>query len=58
VLFLAREYVERLAEAIPQVQAYFEQVALIARATTPCASTAGALPGEAIEVDLSDVVLV
>jgi CRP-like cAMP-binding protein len=28
VLFLARKYVERLAEAVPEVQAYFEQLAL------------------------------
>jgi len=39
------------------VQAYFEQVALIARATHH-ALRPRRLAGEAIEVDLSDVVLV
>ena len=58
VLFLAREYVERLAEAIPQVQAYFEQVALNRARDNTMRFDRGALPGEAIEVDLSDVVLV
>jgi CRP-like cAMP-binding protein len=58
VLFLAREYVERLAEAIPQVQAYFEQVALNRARDNTMRFDRGALPSEAIEVDLSDVVLV
>jgi CRP-like cAMP-binding protein len=58
VLFLAREYVERLAEAIPQVQAYFEQVALNRARDNTIRFDRGALPSEAIEVDLSDVVLV
>ncbi|HJX62538.1 MAG TPA: cyclic nucleotide-binding domain-containing protein [Polyangia bacterium] len=58
VLFLAREYVERLAEAIPQVQAYFEQVALNRARDNTMRLDRGALPSEAIEVDLSDVVLV
>jgi len=58
VLFLAREYVERLAEAIPQVQAYFEQVALNRARDNTMRFDRGALPTEAVEVDLSDVVLV
>ncbi|MGB8295249.1 MAG: cyclic nucleotide-binding domain-containing protein [Polyangia bacterium] len=58
VLFLAREYVERLAEAIPQVQAYFEQVALNRARNNTMRFDRGALPAEAVEVDLSDVVLV
>jgi CRP-like cAMP-binding protein len=58
VLFLAREYVERLAEAVPQVQAYFEQVALNRARDNTMRFDRGALPSEAIEVDLSDVVLV
>jgi len=56
VLFLAREYVERLSEAIPQVQAYFEQVALNRARDNTLRFDRGALPAEAIEVDLSDVV--
>jgi CRP-like cAMP-binding protein len=56
VLFLAREYVERLAEAIPQVQAYFEQVALNRARDNTLRFDRGAQPTEAIEVDLSDVV--
>ena len=56
VLFLAREYVERLAEAIPQVQAYFEQVALNRARDNTLRFDRGALPTEAIEVDLSDVI--
>ena len=56
VLFLAREYVERLAEAIPQVQAYFEQVALNRARDNTLRFDRGAMPTEAIEVDLSDVI--
>ena len=56
VLFLRREYVERLAEAIPQVQAYFEQVALNRARDNTLRVDRGALPTEAIEVDLSDVI--
>jgi CRP-like cAMP-binding protein len=56
VLFLARGYVERLAEAIPQIQAYFEQVALNRARDNTMRFDRGALPTEAIEVDLSDVV--
>ena len=56
VLFLKREYVERLAEAIPQVQAYFEQVALNRARDNTLRFDRGALPTEAIDVDLSDVI--
>jgi CRP-like cAMP-binding protein len=56
VLFLAREYVERLAEAIPQVQAYFERVALSRARDNTLRFDRGALPNEVIEVDLSDVI--
>ena len=56
VLFLKREYVERLAEAIPQVQAYFEQVALTRARDNTLRFDRGALPAEAIDVDLSDVI--
>ncbi|HEX7596795.1 MAG TPA: cyclic nucleotide-binding domain-containing protein [Polyangia bacterium] len=56
VLFLAREYVERLAEAIPQVQAYFEQVALNRARDNTLRFERGAMPAESIEVDLSDVI--
>ncbi len=56
VLFLAREYVERLAEAIPQVQEYFEQVAMNRARDNTLRFERGAVPNEAIEVDLSDVV--
>jgi CRP-like cAMP-binding protein len=56
VLFLAREYVERLAEAIPQVQEYFEQVALNRARDNTLRFERGAIPNETIDVDLSDVV--
>jgi CRP-like cAMP-binding protein len=56
VLYLAREYVERLAEAVPQVQAYFEQLALNrARDNTLRAEQRGVIPTEEFDVDLSDV---
>ena len=56
VLFLAREYVERLAEAVPQVQAYFEQLALNRARDNTLRSDQGAVPSEEFEVDLSDVI--
>jgi CRP-like cAMP-binding protein len=56
VLFLAREYVERLAEAIPQVQEYFEQVALNRARDNTLRFERGAVPSETVEVDLSDVI--
>ena len=56
VLYLAREYVERLAEAVPEVQAYFEQLALNRARDNTLRSDTGAIPSEEFEVDLSDVV--
>ena len=55
VLYLAREYVERLAEAVPQVQAYFEQLALNRARDNTLRAEKGAMPSEEFEVDLSDV---
>jgi CRP-like cAMP-binding protein len=60
LLFLARQYVERLAAAIPEVEAYFEQVAM-QRArdnTVKLAPPLGAAPKEPVDVDLSDVLLI
>jgi CRP-like cAMP-binding protein len=56
VLFLAREYVERLAEAVPEIQAYFEQMALSRARDNTLRADQGAVPTEAFDVDLSDVV--
>jgi CRP-like cAMP-binding protein len=56
VLFLARDYVERLAEAVPEVQAYFEQMALNRARDNTLRSDKGAVPSEEFDVDLSDVV--
>jgi len=58
VLFLAREYVERLAEAVPEIQTYFEELAMNrARDNTMRKDRdRGVIPEEAIDVDLSDVV--
>jgi CRP-like cAMP-binding protein len=56
VLFLAREYVERLAEAVPEIQAYFEQLALNRARDNTLRSDRGAVPNEEFEVDLSDVI--
>ncbi len=56
VLFLAREYVERLAEAVPEIQAYFEQMALNRARDNTLRADKGSIPIEAIDVDLSDVV--
>ena len=56
VLYLARDYVERLAEAVPEVQAYFEQLALNRARDNTLRSDKGAIPSEEFEVDLSDVV--
>ena len=56
VLFLGREYVERLAEAVPQVQAYFEQLALTRARDNTLRAERGVIPSEEFEVDLSDVV--
>jgi CRP-like cAMP-binding protein len=56
VLFLAREFVERLAEAVPEIQAYFEQLALNRARDNTLRTDRGAVPSEEVEVDLSDVV--
>jgi CRP-like cAMP-binding protein len=56
VLFLAREYVERLSEAVPEIQAYFEQLALGRARDNTLRADKGALPVEEFDVDLSDVI--
>ena len=56
VLFLAREYVERLAEAVPEVGAYFEELAMNRARDNTLRRDEGAVPTEAIDVDLSDIV--
>jgi len=56
VLFLAREYVERLADAVPEVAAYFEQLAMDRARDNTLRRDQGAVPVEAIDVDLSDIV--
>jgi hypothetical protein len=56
VLFLAREYVERLASAVPEVAAYFEQLAMNRARDNTLRRDRGAVPVEAIDVDLSDIV--
>lgn len=56
VLFLAREYVERLTQAVPEIQAYFEQLALRRARDNSLRADRAALPVEEVEVDLSDVV--
>jgi CRP-like cAMP-binding protein len=56
VLFLAREYVERLAEAVPEVGAYFEKLALDRARDNTLRAMRGVVPIEEIDVDLSDVV--
>jgi CRP-like cAMP-binding protein len=56
VLFLAREYVERLAEAVPEIQAYFEELAMNRARDNTMRREEGALPMEAVDVDLSDIV--
>jgi CRP-like cAMP-binding protein len=58
VLFLAREYVERLSEAVPEVQAYFEQLALGRARDNSLRVERGAVPAEEYDVDLSDVIQV
>jgi CRP-like cAMP-binding protein len=56
VLFLAREYVERLAAAVPEIQAYFEELAMNRARDNTMRKDQGAVPMEAIDVDLSDIV--
>jgi CRP-like cAMP-binding protein len=56
VLFLAREYVERLAEAVTEIQDYFEKLALNRARDNTLRFDRGAVPVEEFDVDLSDVV--
>lgn len=56
VLFLAREYVERLAEVVPEVEVYFEKLALDRARDNPLRASRGVVPIEGIDVDLSDMV--
>jgi CRP-like cAMP-binding protein len=56
VLFLAREYVERLAQAVPEIQTYFEELAMNRARDNTMRKERGAVPEEAIDVDLSDVI--
>jgi CRP-like cAMP-binding protein len=56
VLFLAREYVERLAAAVPEIETYFEELAMNRARDNTMRRLQGAVPDEAIDVDLSDVV--
>jgi CRP-like cAMP-binding protein len=56
VLFLAREYVERLGEAVPEIQAYFEQLALNRARDNTLRFDQGAVPKDEFDVDLSDVI--
>jgi CRP-like cAMP-binding protein len=56
VLFLGREYVERLAEAVPEIEAYFEQLALSRARDNTLRTDRSVIPTEEFEVDLSDVI--
>lgn len=56
VLFLAREYVERLAGAVPEIQAYFEELAMNRARDNTMRREQGAVPAEAVDVDLSDII--
>ena len=56
VLFLARDYVERLSDAVPEIQAYFEQLALNRARDNSLRAEKGAVPAEEYDVDLSDVI--
>lgn len=57
LLFLGRVYVERLAGAIPEVHAYFAEVAAQRALDNRIRRSAAALPDVAIEVDASGFVL-
>lgn len=57
LLFLSRTYVERLAAAIPEVSAYFGQVAARRALDNTVVLTRFGVPAAAIELDDSDVVL-
>ena len=56
VLFLAREYVDRLAEAVPEIQAYFEELAMNRARNNTLRMDQGAVPSEEVDVDLSDII--
>jgi CRP-like cAMP-binding protein len=56
VLFLSREYVQRLAEAVPEIEAYFEKLALSRARDNTLRTDRGVIPTEEFEVDLSDVI--
>jgi CRP-like cAMP-binding protein len=56
VLFLAREYVERLAAAVPEIGTYFEELAMNRARDNTMRKAQGAVPDETVDVDLSDVV--
>jgi CRP-like cAMP-binding protein len=58
LLFLPRIYFDRLTEAIPEVQRYFATVAQRRAADNNVRISAAALPDEAVELDLSDMILI
>jgi CRP-like cAMP-binding protein len=58
LLFLARVYVERLGQEIPQIQSYFEQLAVTRARDNSMRLMCGPLPHEVVEVDMSDVISV
>jgi CRP-like cAMP-binding protein len=57
VLFLAREYVERLTAAIPEVREYFRSVAAQRAQDNNLRLRGRSLPQDVTEVDASDVLL-
>jgi CRP-like cAMP-binding protein len=57
LLFLARVYVERLASAIPEIHGYFATVAARRAEDNSLRLGAAPLPAEAIELDVSDMLL-
>jgi CRP-like cAMP-binding protein len=57
VLFLAREYVERLTAAIPEIREYFSGVAARRAQDNSLRLRGRSLPQDATEVDASDVLL-
>jgi CRP-like cAMP-binding protein len=57
VLFLAREYVERLTAAIPEVRDYFRSVAARRAQDNSLRLRGHSLPEDATELDASDVLL-
>jgi CRP-like cAMP-binding protein len=57
VLFLAREYVERLTTAIPEIREYFQSVAVRRAQDNNLRLRGRTLPQNASEVDASDVLL-